>query len=601
MSKEINSELENIGILKGRDDVAEPPQTKKTGLSRRRFIGNMSGAAAAGMAAGVIGVEPLLGSKQAVVQAAEIGPETPLQRLGNAAEVRLQAIARDLGTGIPPHPTNDDEDTLINFVGSFTKGLQHDSVRGEVNPNSYNAFRNALDVGTFAAIESLATAGHLGCPDPARQRRLVNPASSYAFEMESKDSHQYRIRAAPAFSSAEEAGEMAELYWMALLRDVNFNNYAANPIAIAAANDLSQFSDFRGPKQGGAVTPQTLFRDNFPGCTVGPYISQFLLQGASYGAQTIDMRIRTAQANVDFGTTFNSWLDLQRGCQPTQALPLDGLRFCRNGRDIGQYVHIDALYQAYQVATLTMLGLGLKWDERNPYGQTPEPGSGLPLPPNTPGAKAQVGFGTFGGPDILATVCEVSTRALRAVWYQKWLVHRRLRPEAFAGRVEVVRLGRRTLADYPIHHDLFDSSVLNSISNKYGSHLLPLAFPEGSPIHPSYGAGHATVAGACTTVLKAFFDENDTVPNPVVASGTGTSLQPFVGPPLTVGGELNKLASNIATGRNIAGVHWRSDGVESILLGEEIAISMLRNMESTFKEPFQGFRLTKFDGTTITI
>ena len=61
------------------------------------------------------------------------------------------------------------------------------------------------------------------------------------------------------------------------------------------------------------------------------------------------------------------------------------------------------------------------------------------------------------------------------------------------------------------------------------------------------------------------------------------------------------LASNIATGRNIAGVHWRTDGTESILLGEEIAISMLRNMESTFKEPFQGFRLTRFDGTTITI
>jgi hypothetical protein len=561
----------------------------------------MSGAAAAGMATGVIGVEPLLGSKRAVAQAEEIGPETPLQRLGNAAEVRLQAIARDLGTGIPPHPTNTDEQTLINFAGNYSKGLRHDSFRGEVDPNSYNAFRNALDAGTFAAIESLATAGHLGCPDPARQRRQVNPMSSYAFEMESKDPHQYRIRPAPAFSSAEEAGEMVELYWMALLRDVNFNNFAINPRAIAAANDLSQLSDFRGPKQNGVVTPQTLFRDNFLGCTVGPYISQFLLQGASYGAQTIDMRIRTAQANVDFGTDFNSWLDIQRGCQPTEALPLAGLRFCRNGRDIGQYVHIDALYQAYQVATLTLLGLGLKWDERNPYGQAPEPGSGLPLPPNTPGSKVQVGFGTFGGPDILATVCEVSTRALRAVWYQKWLVHRRLRPEAFAGRVEVIRLGRRTLADYPIHQDLFGSSVLTSISNKYGSHLLPLAFPEGSPLHPSYGAGHATVAGACTTVLKAFFDEDEIVPNPVVASATGTSLEPFVGPPLTVGGELNKLASNIATGRNIAGVHWRSDGTESILLGEEIAISMLRNMEHTFKEPFQGFKLTKFDGTTIII
>ena len=25
-------------------------------------------------------------------------------------------------------------------------------------------------------------------------------------------------------------------------------------------------------------------------------------------------------------------------------------------------------------------------------------------------------------------------------------------------------------------------------------------------MHPAYGAGHATVAGACVTILKAFFD-----------------------------------------------------------------------------------------------
>lgn len=33
-----------------------------------------------------------------------------------------------------------------------------------------------------------------------------------------------------------------------------------------------------------------------------------------------------------------------------------------------------------------------------------------------------------------------------------------------------------------------------------------MAFQEGSPMHPSYGAGHATVAGACVTILRPFFD-----------------------------------------------------------------------------------------------
>jgi hypothetical protein len=36
----------------------------------------------------------------------------------------------------------------------------------------------------------------------------------------------------------------------------------------------------------------------------------------------------------------------------------------------------------------------------------------------------------------------------------------------------------------------------------------------------------------------------------------------------TVGGELNKLADNVALGRNMAAVHWRSDAEQSLLLGE---------------------------------
>ncbi len=577
------------------NDQTQPPSSP----SRRKFLGTVGAATAFSMASGAIGIEPLLGSQHATAHANEVGPETPVQRLRHAKEVRLETLERDQSSGIPDHPCNGDEDTLINFIGNFSKGLKHDSFTGEVVPAAYNAFVDALSTGTFAAIEALVP--FFGTNDQDVRRRLVNPMAGYAFELESRDSHQLRQPPAPKFRSAEEAGEMVELYWMALLRDVNFNDYATHPMAIAAANDLSNLSDFRGPKEGGVVTPQTLFRDDLPGATVGPYISQFLLKEAPYGAQRVDQRVQTAAAGIDFGTNFASWLSLQRGIQPAQSTPLDGLRFVRNGRDIGQYVHVDALYQAYQVATLILLANGLKWDENNPYGQKPEPGSGTPLPVGMSGAKAQVAFGTFGGPDILATVCEVSTRALRAVWFQKWLVHRRLRPEAFAGRVEVVRLGRRTLLDYPIHSDLFDSNVLNRVFNRYGSHLLPLAFPEGSPLHPAYGAGHATVAGACVTVLKAFFDEDEVVPNPVVASSNGRDVEPFVGPPLTVGGELNKLASNIATGRNIAGVHWRTDGVESLKLGERIAINVLRNMRDTFREPFNGYKLTKFDGTTIAI
>jgi hypothetical protein len=68
-----------------------------------------------------------------------------------------------------------------------------------------------------------------------------------------------------------------------------------------------------------------------------------------------------------------------------------------------------------------------------------------------------------------------------------------------------------------------------------------------------------------------------------------------------VGGELNKLATNVAMGRDLAGVHWRSDGAQGLLLGEEVTIRTLLDQRPTYNEPFKGFTFTKFDGTTITV
>ena len=59
--------------------------------------------------------------------------------------------------------------------------------------------------------------------------------------------------------------------------------------------------------------------------------------------------------------------------------------------------------------------------------------------------------------------------------------------------------------------------------------------------------------------------------------------------------------SNIGQGRNIAGVHWRTDAREANLLGEQVAISMLQDMAETYGEDFNGYSLTKFDGEQIRI
>jgi hypothetical protein len=236
------------------------------------------------------------------------------------------------------------------------------------------------------------------------------------------------------------------------------------------------------------------------------------------------------------------------------------------------------------MAFLVMSSLNLPLDANNPYRTS----------------QTQIGFGTFGGPHIATVLCEAATRALHATWYQKWFAHRRLRPEAFAGAIEAkLRHG----ANFEIHQSILDDVNTSGKLGDFfaGDALLPLAFPEGSPTHPSYTAGHATVAGACVTILKAFFDESAIIPNPKMPADDGFSLQAYTGPSLTVGGELNKIATNVGIARNIAGVHWRSDLTQSHLLGERIAIQLLKEHNTTFNEIFKGMNLTKFDGTTIQV
>ena len=175
-----------------------------------------------------------------------------------------------------------------------------------------------------------------------------------------------------------------------------------------------------------------------------------------------------------------------------------------------------------------------------------------------------------------------------------------------------------------------------------------MAFTAGSPPHPAYGAGHATVAGACVTILKAWLDEKTPLAahldakkprNPFAASncvpppqngedaGGETILEPgcfvVIGTTnsagqlveykgadkgeLTVEGELNKIACNVAMGRSMGGVHWRSDNTRSLRLGEQIAAEILRKECLEYVErdgpaktaPYWSF--TSFNGNDVII
>ena len=112
---------------------------------------------------------------------------------------------------------------------------------------------------------------------------------------------------------------------------------------------------------------------------------------------------------------------------------------------------------------------------------------------------------------------------------------------------------------------------------------------------------HNGLSNACATVLKAFFAEKVVVPDCVVPTADGCSLEPYKGPALTVKGEVEKLAFNVAMGRNFAGIHYRSDAAAGIRLGEDVAISVMEELVNTFNEDFAGFRFTRFDGRPVRI
>jgi hypothetical protein len=502
----------------------------------------------------------------------------------------------------PDHVSNSEESDYrrpsgdLSYIANYSKGLRHNGL-GEVNVSNYRALLRAIYSGNPDHFEQIPL-GTVG------GRKLTNPQAGLAFDLEGPDAQAVTQPPAPRIDSAENSGEMGELYWMALLRDVNFDTYPADPGVAAAAVSLSgpgaggQFTDFRGPKDSaGNVTPDTLFRGSTPGDLVGPYVSQFLLQPIPYGTLFIEQLQRTAPAGSDNLTNFFTWRAVQNGfpVTPGPLPPPPPTTFIRNLRDLATYVHFDALYEAYLNACLILLDMQAPFDPGNPYVT----------------ATRQEGFATFGGPHILSLVTEVATRALKAVWFQKWGVHRRLRPEEFGGRIHVHLLqspGRYPMID-PEILDTTAGSVLDRIRAhnlaNFGddTYLLPQAFTEGCPTHPAYGAGHATVGGVCVTILKAWFDESFIIPNPVVPDPVATNNlipAPAGTPPLTVGGELNKLAANIALARNAAGVHWRSDYTESIQLGEEIAIRILQEQKMTYNEDHH-LSLTKFDGTRIVI
>ncbi|MBR0916579.1 vanadium-dependent haloperoxidase [Bradyrhizobium sp. 521_C7_N1_3] len=521
--------------------------------------------------------------------------------------VRVVCASSNEKIPIAPHPANGDEARYSNKIGSDSRGLPHDK-RGEVTPEAWQALYTACQSGDPADFEKIPLGG---------TRKLVNPLGTQAVSLSGINPTQIGIPPAPALASAERAGEAVEVYWQSLLRDVpltELRDDTSNRDVLAATEEINKLADFRGPKSGGRVTPGTLFRANAlyfdagdpkgrsvtpPGVLDGPLISQFLLRDAPYASQWISAQIRTASPASEFLTDYEEWLAIQNGAAPKRQLQFDATpRYITTGRDLAEYIHTGpALGWA---AALLLATPGGGPDKR--YSGIYPPAEPVSYPSN-PYRKSKTqgpGGGTFGLPYVQALLATGISNSVRASYWQKYFVHRAVRPEAY-GALAHHRLANG-VSDYPLHDDFLKSEGVARSKAKYGTYLLSQTYPEGAPFHSTYPGGATSVGAVTATMLKAFFDESRVIANPVQPDPADpTRLVPYDGSPLTVGGELNKLAVNFGFGRNWAGIHWRSDASASMAIGEEVAICMLRDERATLREPFDGFSFTRFDGSRVTI
>jgi hypothetical protein len=552
-------------------------------------------------AAGTIGVKPFVGGAASEARAS-IVPYNSGQRAQAAFQYRM-----DMATAnrifVRPQADNGDAARYTDYSGIYSKSLLHDSL-GIPNYAAAQSLITALRTGTHDDFNNII----MGTPNGGPNSKLNGPQGALAFDLQGLDSHATIIPPAPTTRSAQMAAEQVEHYWGSLLVDVPFIEYESSQLVAQACADMNNMSFLQSSANTSfpyPVTPKNLFRGRFQsgdGNVVGPLVSQLMLQPCYYGAQFLDQRYRTClpldRGGHDYMTSVTEYQLVQNGGDSGRRLDFDPIpRYLASGRDLTCYTNVDVLYQAYFTGFLVLAGLGAAPNPGNPYI----------------GSHSEKAFGTLGGPDAAGTLGKMATRALKASWYHKWIKDLKYRPEEYGALVHARMTNTSPMpqAATELHADVLNSAAVAQTFSKYGTYLLPQAFPEGSPTHPCYPTGHGTVGGACATLLKFFFNGAQKLRPLLQAAGSdimqaspdGLTLVPYTGndrDDIDINGELNKIAWNVSTGHGIhSGIHFRSSTYWSILLGEQVAISILNDKARCYNEPFS-ISIRKFDGSTVT-
>jgi hypothetical protein len=230
----------------------------------------------------------------------EVATPATSNRVPRCFALRTAVCASDGFIPAPPQIDNGDEARYADKCGTYAKCILQGTI-GRVDVAAYRSFKKALNSGKPADFANIV----LGGP-----RTLNGPQGGVAFDLEGLDSAQFAVPPAPTLASELYATELVELYWASLLRDIAF--------------------------------------------TIGPYLSQFLLQNTSMGALPVVQQYDTLLSGVDFMKDPVTFQQVQNGISTGLAITLGAPLFMHNGRGLASFTHVDVLYQAYFTAYLVL-------------------------------------------------------------------------------------------------------------------------------------------------------------------------------------------------------------------------------------------------------
>ncbi|MGH2582214.1 MAG: vanadium-dependent haloperoxidase [Anaerolineales bacterium] len=448
-----------------------------------------------------------------------------------ASRARAQP-AQSSETGSADWQTSPDGRAFEEYRVCFSKGLKHRS-DGYPEPELYAAFCKAIQARDANALGQMKLS-----------TRWVDPlAGTKLCSAEVLGSH-----AGQWFGTNLMYGDVAEVYWASLCRDIPFSAYGNHSLINRADAELKRIDSRRFSRPP--------FSIDLPGTGEGGYLSQFLIKPVPLNGAALFQRILCPTPSNDFLSEPEQWMRCQNADRlHTITTHLPAPRYIFNGRALAEFVRHDFSFQAFLWAGLILES----WGRRALNKGLPER--------HTHNSAA---FANNGWPQVFALLAQASQRALEDAWFWKWRVFRRLRPEEIAGRDGLMSL------EFP-DEGVGKISLLEGAAaskKKFGTALLTQSYPDGTPLHPSFPSGHAQIAGACVTVLKAFTNPDFLIPAPLLPSDDGLDIVSYDGD-LLLEGELNKLAWNMSFGRTFAGIHYRSDHEGGLILGEDIALKLL--------------------------